>query len=133
MNDIKTNDNYFVIDDLSNKKEASQSSTAIGPYREALNAVDRNIITCMRAQPIGNSYAYLDSTVWWKVDLGGAYSIYSVNIIFKSYTEYGIYHCINNFERLIDNNEFFYQTYLLKFKSNVVKGIYIRKVMKHQY
>lgn len=96
---------------MSDKKEASQSSTANGPYKEALSAVDRNITTCMRAQPIGSSFSYPYKTVWWKVDLGGAHSIYSVNIIFKNYTEHGMYYCSNNFKLLIDSNELFIQTF----------------------
>ena len=32
-----------------------------------------------------------DQTVWWKVDLGGVYGIYSVNILFKNYDGYGMY------------------------------------------
>lgn len=32
-----------------------------------------------------------DKTVWWKVDLGGVYSIYSINLLFKSYDGYGMY------------------------------------------
>ena len=31
-------------------------------------------------------------TVWWKVDLGGVYNIYSVNILFKNYDGVGMYH-----------------------------------------
>ena len=53
------------------------------------NAVDRNITTCMRTEPIGTSAKY--KTVWWKVDLGGVYTIYSVNILFKNYDGYGMY------------------------------------------
>ncbi|XP_078330683.1 uncharacterized protein LOC144624655 [Crassostrea virginica] len=29
-----------------------------------------------------------DQTVWWKVDLGGVYNIYSVNILFQNYNGY---------------------------------------------
>ena len=55
---------------------------------KAGNAVDGNITTCMRTDAIGvNSH---DQTVWWKVDLGGVYNIYNVNIVFKNYGGYGI-------------------------------------------
>lgn len=88
MNDIKTITYYFAIDELSYKKVASQSSTEIKLYYEADNAVDGKTTTCMRAKPIGSSGSYPDKTVWWRVDLGGLYSIYSVDIIFKNYDEY---------------------------------------------
>lgn len=29
--------------------------------------------------------------MWWKVDLGGVYNIYSINILFKKYDGYGMY------------------------------------------
>ena len=76
---------------------ATQSKTAQSPtdaYR-AGNAVDRDITTCMRTNPIGLS---TDKTVWWKVDLGGVYNIYSVNILFLSYKDHGMYQfvqCLN--------------------------------------
>lgn len=88
MNDIKTITYYFAIDELSYKKLASQSSTEIGLYHEADNAVDGKTTTCMRAIPTGISSSNICNTVWWKVDLGGLYSIYSVDIIFKDYAEY---------------------------------------------
>ena len=49
----------------------------------------------MRTDAIGLNSP--DKTVWWMVDLGRSYNIYSVNILFKNYTEYGtnlliIYH-----------------------------------------
>ena len=56
---------------------------------KAGNAVDRNITTCMRTDAIGESSH--DQTVWWKVDLGGVYNIYSVNIVFKNYEGDGIF------------------------------------------
>nr|XP_022311632.1 receptor-type tyrosine-protein phosphatase epsilon-like [Crassostrea virginica] len=74
-------------DDLSKNKEATQSTTAPSPidaYR-AGNAVDRDITTCMRTDAIGTSS---DKTVWWRVDLGGVYNIYSVNILFKYYDSF---------------------------------------------
>ena len=51
------------------------------------NAVDRDIRTCMRTDPIGKNSDYY--RVWWKVDLGAVYNIYSVNILFKNYDGYG--------------------------------------------
>ena len=32
-----------------------------------------------------------EKTVWWRVDLGGVYNIYSVNILFKNYDGLGIF------------------------------------------
>lgn len=29
-------------------------------------------------------------TMWWKVDLGGLYNIYSINIVFKNYDGEGM-------------------------------------------
>ena len=80
-------------DDLSKGRVATQST--IFAYHtsnlyNASNAVDRNITTCMRTGEIGGNSP--DQTVWWKVDLGGVYNIYSVNILFKSYDSYGKFH-----------------------------------------
>ena len=77
---------------MSKNRVATQSTTAL-PFQDdvyrfvAGNAVDRNITTCIRTNPIGIAS---DKTVWWRVDLGGVYSIYSVNILFKNYEGYGI-------------------------------------------
>nr|XP_022311266.1 protein draper-like [Crassostrea virginica] len=74
----------IAYDDLSRNEVSTQSSTTYSPtdaYR-AGNAVDRDITTCMRTNPIGLS---TDKTVWWKVDLGWVYNIYSVNILFLNY------------------------------------------------
>ncbi|XP_078330664.1 uncharacterized protein LOC144624641 [Crassostrea virginica] len=81
----------FGYDDLSENKVATQSTTYPPDERYpnkyvAHNAVDRDITTCMRADPIGPNYP--DQTVWWKVDLGGVYNIYSVNLLFKNYEGY---------------------------------------------
>ena len=75
-------------DDLSYNKDASQSHTAPGPGYGAENAVDGNPATCIRSNIIGPNSP--DKTVWWKVDLGGVYNIYSVNIQFQNYDNYGI-------------------------------------------
>lgn len=53
---------------------------------DANNAIDRNITTCSRTNDIGGTSVY--KTVWWKVDLGGVYSIYSISILFKKYDAY---------------------------------------------
>ena len=80
-------------DDLSTNKVATQSKTytsgsSVHQY-EADNAVDRDITTCSRTEPIGKTSN--DKTVWWRVDLSGVYNIYSVNILFKNYEGYGMY------------------------------------------
>ena len=76
---------YMDTDDLSRQKTATQSPTIPGSndLYKASNAVDRDITTCMRTEQIGPTSPY--KTVWWKVDLGGVYNIYSVNIVFKNY------------------------------------------------
>ncbi|XP_078327619.1 receptor-type tyrosine-protein phosphatase alpha-like [Crassostrea virginica] len=73
----------LTYDDLSYKNNASQSKTYAGKGYGAGNAVDKNTTTCMRTDHIGQNSP--DKTVWWKVDLGGVYNIYSVNILFKNY------------------------------------------------
>ena len=85
---------YYIVcintDDLSKNKIATQSTTYKSLQdNNAGNAVDRNISTCMRTEVIGPTSP--DQTVWWQVDLGGVYSIYSVNILFKNYPGYGMY------------------------------------------
>ena len=85
---------HLFADDLSVNKVATQSTTVPPPNNDpskyaAGKAVDRDITTCMRTQPIGPTSPY--KTVWWKVDLGGVYNIYSVNILFKNYDGYGIF------------------------------------------
>nr|XP_022311771.1 multiple epidermal growth factor-like domains protein 10 isoform X1 [Crassostrea virginica] len=76
----------LAYDDLSYNKDASQSHTLPGPGYGAENAVDGNKATCMRTKTIGPNSP--EKTVWWKVDLGGVYNIYSVNILFKNYDGY---------------------------------------------
>lgn len=78
---------YF-SDDLSHNKFATQSHTSIGTIYEAGNAVDRNTLTCMRTQDIGTTS--FKKAVWWKVNIGGMYSIYSINILFRNYVSLGI-------------------------------------------
>lgn len=80
-------------DDLSFNKLTEQLHTWTGPYGlyTADNAVDRNTMTCTRTQTIGPNSDF--KTVWWKVDLGRLYNIYSIDIIFKSYENYGTRIC----------------------------------------
>lgn len=78
-----------VTDDLSYNKEATQSHTYVGLDKYAASsAVDGNTLTCMRAQGIGHTSP--DKTVWWKVDLGKVFSIYSIAILFWNYDGYGV-------------------------------------------
>lgn len=76
----------FLLDDLSYSKIATQSTTAEGDFSNANNAVDRNTKTCMRTLDIGTRS--VQKTVWWKVDLGGVYNIYSINILFLNYSSF---------------------------------------------
>lgn len=72
---------------ISYNKEATQSQTFLGTGYGASNAVDGNLATCTRTKDIGGRSEY--ATVWWKVDLGGVYSIQSILILFKNYNNYG--------------------------------------------
>ena len=88
---LRTSMFIFHKDDLSFQKSATQSLTYHGPTEMygADNAVDRDTSTCMRTDAIGPNCPY--KRVWWKVDLGGVYTIYSVNILFKNYDGYGMF------------------------------------------
>lgn len=79
----------FWKDDLSYQKTATQSMTYPGSETMygAGNAVDRKSLTCMRTLGVGRSSP--EKTVLWKVDFGGLYSIYNINIIFKNYDGLG--------------------------------------------
>ena len=84
---------FLFTDDLSKNKVATQTTThgatsSVEYKYVAGNAVDSDITTCMRTHPIGK--LCVDRTVWWRVDLGGVYNIYSVNVKFKNYDGYGI-------------------------------------------
>nr|XP_022305068.1 protein draper-like isoform X1 [Crassostrea virginica] len=108
----------FAYDDLSKGRVATQSTSYM--YRDydlykASNAVDRNIATCMRTREIGLNSP--DKTVWWRVDLGGVYNIYSVNILFRNYDGYemrqrgrfaGFSLCVSNTEDT-DNSSLCYK------------------------
>lgn len=72
----------FCTDDLSYNKVATQLNTYNDQNHDAKYAVDKNTSTCMRTEDIGLSSLY--KTMWWKVDLGGVYNIYSINILFKN-------------------------------------------------
>uniref|UniRef100_A0A8W8NKF0 Multiple epidermal growth factor-like domains 10 n=1 Tax=Magallana gigas TaxID=29159 RepID=A0A8W8NKF0_MAGGI len=74
------------FEELSYKKNATQSPLYPGTSYDASNAVDRNVGTCMRTEGIGLKSVY--HSAWWNVDLGGIYNIYSVNILFKNYEGY---------------------------------------------
>ena len=79
----------FNKDDLSFQKDATQSHTYTGLFYDANNAVDGDKSTCMRTEAIGGNSPY--EYMWWKLDLGGVRNIYSVNILFKNYNEYGMH------------------------------------------
>lgn len=84
---------FLLKDDISRFKSATQSHTAAGSTDQyaASNAVDGQTTTCMRTEVIGKNS--LAKTVWWKVDFGGVFNIYSINIQFKKYDKsYGVYH-----------------------------------------
>ena len=87
-------DFFAHTDDLSKQRNATQSTTYQGEYNlyKADNAVDRDIKTCMRTKEIGQGEQIRHKTVWWKVDLGGMYNIYSINILFQNYDGFGMYH-----------------------------------------
>ena len=103
-----TIDLFFLKDDLSYNKDASQSNTASGTAYGAVNAVDGNTATCMRTTEIGVNSP--EKTVWWMVDLGGVYNIYSVNILFKNYDGYGIAVKIIENPHIPFHHEYIYKT-----------------------
>nr|XP_034322306.1 multiple epidermal growth factor-like domains protein 10 [Crassostrea gigas] len=76
-------------DKISLNKIATQSHyPPSGTGFDASNALDGNRATCMRTTSIGDNAPY--KTVWWKVDLSGVHSIYSINVQFKNYNGYDI-------------------------------------------
>lgn len=81
--------NFLYKDDISRNKIATQlhtyADTVATKRYDASNAVDGNPATCMRTTPIGTNSP--DKTMWWKVDLGGVFNIYRINILFKKYDE----------------------------------------------
>lgn len=78
---------FLSKDDISHNKTATQLHTYTGVGYDATNAVDGNIATCTRTKEIGSNSP--DKTVWWKVDLGGIFNIYRINILFKKSVYYG--------------------------------------------
>lgn len=79
----------FFTDDLLFKAVASQTPKVIGQNYVASKAIDGNTATCMRTDSIGENSPY--KSMWWKVNLGAVYSIYSIHILFKNYDGYGMY------------------------------------------
>lgn len=82
---------FLFADDISFKAVASQSPVFPGPTKmyEPNNAIDRNPATCMRTNEIGPETE--NKVTWWKVDLGGVFNIYSINILFRNYDGFGMY------------------------------------------
>lgn len=76
----------FAYDDLSVNKVATESPTIILPIYEAKLAVDRDIKTCMRTDPI--AIDGVEKKTWWKVDLGRISNLYSITILFRNYDGY---------------------------------------------
>lgn len=75
---------YYFTDDISYNKVITQSKTYDNRQDyDPKNAVDRNYSTCTRAPPIGLNSP--EKSMWWKVDLGRVYTIYSITIMFKNY------------------------------------------------
>ena len=75
---------------MSKDKIATQSSTAPSITDvSAGKAVDRDTDTCMKTNIIDKNSP--ENTVWWEVDLGDVFSIYSVSIMFKNYNGEGRY------------------------------------------
>lgn len=93
-------------DDLSFQAFSSQSPAFPSPMSyylyDARCAVDRNTSTCMRTDDIGLQSPH--KFTWWKVDLGGVYNIYSIQILFKDYESFGMYVIANkNSETSLNN------------------------------
>lgn len=76
----------YAFDDISHNRIATQSHTYNN--NAASRAVDGNPATCMQTDVIGVGTSFRYNTVWWKVDLGGVYSIHSINIQFRNYDGY---------------------------------------------
>lgn len=78
-------------EDLTKNTGATQAHTYTGDIKlyGANNAIDGNKATCTRTRPIGQGISFPDKTVWWKVDLGEVYNIYSIDILFKNYANEG--------------------------------------------
>ena len=115
---------FVFKDNLSFKKDASQFHTSVGTGYGAENAVDGNTATCMRTREIGRYSPY--KTVWWKVDLGGVYNIYSVNILFKNYDRHGIKcNCVIIFYQLLNYYLYIVTHLMFRYKQFNLKAIMI--------
>lgn len=87
---------FFSTDDLSYNKPTTQSTTySNSDFYSAKRAVDGNRTTCMRTVDIGLNNSP-NKSMWWKVDLGGIYNIYSINILFNNYPGFGLYYYIRS-------------------------------------
>ena len=67
------------------RKHATQNSTPLclpPTVCEAKYAVDRNINTCSKTNPIGGEST---KSTWWYVDLGEIRSVFDIRIQFKDY------------------------------------------------
>lgn len=108
---------FFLVHDLSSQGFASQKPVFPGEgsylLYEARNAIDRNTSTCMRTDAIGPTAPY--KHMWWKVDLGAVYSIYSINILFKNYNSFGMYLIA------LKQRPCFFQHYLLHYHNDISK------------
>lgn len=60
----------------------------MGQYYDASDAVDGNTEMFISTEPIGLTHP--NKTVWWKVDHGKVFNIYSINIQFKNYDGKGV-------------------------------------------
>ncbi|XP_056017466.1 multiple epidermal growth factor-like domains protein 11 [Ostrea edulis] len=79
---------------LSQNKETKQTKEVPGcqdagtcQQFQSTRAVDRDINTCTRTAPIGNSTTQPNKWTWWYVDLERVLSIFSIRIQFKDYGE----------------------------------------------
>lgn len=55
----------------------------------------------MRTDGIGRKFP--QKTMWWKVDLGGMYNIYSIQIMFKNYDKFGRLIFLLTFKKVYTN------------------------------
>ncbi|XP_061185212.1 protein jagged-1b-like [Saccostrea echinata] len=83
---LNTSQKLYGID-ISRNKRTNQSATracitdACKNFYLSSNAVDRNETTCSGIKVIGEGTSLKE--VWWNVDLGDFYSIYSISVHFK--------------------------------------------------
>lgn len=87
----------------------------------------------MRTMIIGIGHGVPDRTVWWKVDLGRVYNIYSIIIMFKNYDNNGVYFCmlfINVKSKGFDSKRKFKKKMFIIFYSYYQKG---KLIIKKKY